>query len=136
MSPDTDMLAKALDLAVGSHSPDMPVEKYRSAARRIASKTPRKHYSAYYLRNIMRGKQPMTESVYSHCRQYVHAKMTEAPIDPSKDGQVNIADTVKFVPGSVVLMDSVLCPCGIWFIPKVPNQKYHTPACSKLKGSK
>lgn len=127
--PDISTLERALDIAIGDWDKDTHVSHFNSAGAEISRAAGRKKdYTGYYLRNIVRGKQPMTKRLEKACWYYLREEAETADEDSD---DVTVPPYVNYVGGSMVLADSVLCWCGIWFVPRSGNQKYHTTQCRR-----
>lgn len=123
----------AMTICMGSFDPDADADLFRSAATRMAAEAHGPEYTPYYLRNIARGRQPLTEIVGDLCRRFVELSGNgHQPHVAKKSESVRVAEDADVVEGSLVLSSSVLCVCGVWFIPTVWNQKYHTKACRRM----
>lgn len=133
------ILSKAIGIAIGEYpweKEHVDVKRLDGVAAKMAAVTGGHRYTGYYLRNVYMHKQPMTEALYSLCRQFIEVSEREA------NGTANLPKRTLRVPewlddhvvdDSVVLRGSRLCPCGTWFIPVVGNQIYHTPHCRMYK---
>lgn len=126
-----DALNKALQQALGTWTLDDDVVRFEEAAHKIASASSSDPYTGYYLRNIVRGKQPLTARVSQHCESYLSLQ-NGAGHGEEKDQTIQPAPDVSVVEGSIVLESSRLCICGQWFIPRAGNQIHHSHACKLL----
>lgn len=105
------------------------LEEFASAGAVIGNAARGRPYTKYYIRNVWRGKQKFTEALRIACWKVLGESLRRD--GPSRNRLVRLPPNVNFVDGSLILPDSVLCFCGQWFIPKTPNQKYHTKDCKK-----
>jgi ribosomal protein S26 len=126
-----DSFERALDRALGNWSPDDDVGRFEEAAHKIALASSAKPYTGYYLRNIVRGKQPVTKRVAELCDTYLSSENGVVHEKPN-DQSIRAAADVEVVEGSLILQSSRLCICGNWFVPKSGNQVHHTHACKLL----
>lgn len=90
-----------------------------------------KPYSREYISNILAGRHVGDKIRVAIWNLLMIADGLQ--IEQVKSQTVSVQAMGDVHPGSLILSGSVLCPCGIWFVPRVPNQKYHTPACKKLR---
>lgn len=83
-----------------------------------------------YLRNILNGKIDASRILLDAIMR-LGALVDGAPKDLARSTRVtvNAIGTVK--PGALILADSRPCICGIDFVPRSWNQKYHSVECKK-----
>jgi len=93
-----------------------------------------KPFAARYLNGVLLGHKGMAPSAELQQAMAIMAGQMDGqhPLQAvaSPVGVLGINGNIR--PGSVVLGKSVLCPgCNLWFVPRVPWQKYCTTDCGR-----
>jgi hypothetical protein len=88
-----------------------------------------KPYSREYITNILAGRH-VGETVRVAILNLL-AVADGAKIEQVKSQTVSVQAMGEVHPGSLILSNSRQCVCGLWFVPRVPNQKYHTSSCRR-----
>ncbi len=96
---------------------------------RMANKEPA--WGRKYIRNVIDRKlEPGRNLVDAAMR--LKAVLDGTPVDIAKSDQVAVHSLGNVRPGSLILSDSKPCAgCGINFVPRVTNQRYHSDGCRR-----
>lgn len=120
--------------ALFGHEPETDNE-FRILSIRLSKAVRRKQpWSSDYIKYILKGRFEISDPI-REAAEALESMIDNKPgsIHTSRKVQIRVPNGKYVEEGSVCLSGSITCICGISFIPKVPNQINHTPACAKLR---
>ena len=109
------------------------MQEYAVVGQRMAWTLGReKPYTASYMRNLLLGLQPMTPRMAEGAKaltKVLNSRLAENYVTVVR---VCLPAGVDVEENALVLSSAVRCPCGLHFVPRVPNQRYHSRLCKWL----
>jgi len=87
-------------------------------------------YSPSYVRNLLVGAQPFSPQIEDAVSRLLIR--LNAPPMYETIVSVQVAPGLTVVPNAVLTASSRPCVCGVDFVPRVWNQRYHTVLCERL----
>ncbi len=121
---------RAIIADIGYDWPSLTVKDKQDIANRlsmIARQNP--PWTWRYVHNVYMGMQPSKRFVKAFMA--MGAMSDGIPLEIATAARVQVVAMGEVHQGSLILADSVQCVCGLWFVPRVPWQKYHAPKCRK-----
>jgi hypothetical protein len=129
--PETDALFRDLINAWGYNALRLSdAEKREIGANLARFMGLEKPYDRSYISNILAGRTG-SKAVRSAIMNLL-AVADGARVEQVKTHAVNVLTECNVHTGSLVLVDSRLCVCGMHFVPKSWNQKFHAKECRRL----
>lgn len=100
---------------------------------RLGKVVGRKHYSGYYIEQIMIGRHKFREPVQQATFALIGELLAEPPKPEYRYVTVRVPEGIHVPENTIILTDANTCICGESFIPRIWNQVNHTRACAVLR---
>ncbi len=111
------------------------VEDLQRIANRLSAVVKREPAWGWrYLRNVLNGKMEASKKLADAVMR-LGALIDGTPDLPATAERVSVLASGKVRPGALVLANSQSCAnpgCGIEFVPRTPNQRFHSAACYRI----
>jgi hypothetical protein len=111
------------------------IADWRPLADAIGRAARGKPYTGGYVKNLLLGRQKFTSTFMRGVEEVnlsLNGELQKLRSVNVGEVTVRVVDGLHVEKGSLILVDSKICICGISFVPSVYNQDYHSPDCKKL----